>query len=297
MTCSFHSSTSVETAAFKFHQLGFRQLRLHNKYFVLFAAASGAPACEAPEGYEGLPFAEAVASKVSDLKHPEFIERFLHAVCAGFRQRDEQAGPWLYVGGEWFQPPRGMSQAGGAREVRYNRSAGYSINRSMPSSCHRQSGRASSEAIIMEDYRRDQRLRIDRMDAPQVNVCFIIIGNTQGMPADQKRTQICTNNVGPHYLICEDGTCYNFVDEERMAWLYNDAFWGGDSCIRKSGKVPCVGKLNELKSYSISILLEGDGTHTEFTDKQYDILLNLMKKVMDRTLADLLVLVQSVRSR
>ena len=52
-----------------------------------------------------------------------------------------------------------------------------------------------------------------------------------------------------------------------MAWDYNLAYCGSTCFIEGDGYMETKGRINELKSYSVSIALEGDGT-VEYEEEQ-----------------------------
>ena len=122
----------------------------------------------------------------------------------------------------------------------------------------------------VEDIRETHRRRVDRHTAPEVEAKFVILGNTES--ASDTVEGFRKGGMGPHYLISETGQCTQLVQEKYMAWAYNFAFWKTDD-IQKSGSILGVGKINELKSYAVSIALEGDGIK-KYEESQYTALIS-----------------------
>lgn len=130
----------------------------------------------------------------------------------------------------------------------------------------------------VEDIRETHRRRVDRHTAPEVEAKFVILGNTES--ASDAVEGFRKGGMGPHYLISERGQCIQLVQEKYMAWAYNFTFWKTDD-IQESGSIPGIGKINELKSYAVSIALEGDGTK-EYDESQYTALISLLSDIKKR---------------
>lgn len=130
----------------------------------------------------------------------------------------------------------------------------------------------------VEDIRETHRRRVDRHTAPEMEAKFVILGNTES--ASDAVEGFRKGGMGPNYLISKGGQCIQLVQEKYMAWAYNFAFWKTDD-IQEWGFIPGIGKINELKSYAVSIALEGDGTK-EYTESQYTALLSLLSDIKKR---------------
>ncbi len=130
----------------------------------------------------------------------------------------------------------------------------------------------------VEDIRETHRRRVDRHTAPEMEAKFVILGNIES--ASDAVESFRQKGMGPNYLISKGGQCIQLVQEKYMAWCYNFAFWKTDD-IQESGFIPGVGKINELKSYAVSIDLEGDGTK-EYTEDQYTALISLLSDIKKR---------------
>ncbi|CAK9006900.1 1 [Durusdinium trenchii] len=138
--------------------------------------------------------------------------------------------------------------------------------------------------IQVRDQRKAHRRRVNRMTAPMVlsrteqkNVC-VILDHTGGTSCKDYVARFIHTGMSANYMISSDGTRYLLVDEESMAWDYNLAYWGGADFIAAEDYLDTEGKINELKSYSISIALEGK----DYTKKQYEELLTLLNEIRGR---------------
>ena len=134
----------------------------------------------------------------------------------------------------------------------------------------------------VEDIRISHRRRVNRHTAPTEHPRFVIIGNTES--ASAAISDFKTHGMGPHYLILKDGSRRQLVKEKYMAWCYNFAFWeskdvGAPDDVPNT--YPGVGKINELKTYAVSIVLEGDGSEP-YDDKQYATLVSLLTDIKER---------------
>ena len=133
----------------------------------------------------------------------------------------------------------------------------------------------------VEDIRETHRRRVNRHTAPAEQPRFVILGNTESASVAVQDFQ--KSGMGPHYIIPKDGACIRLVKEEYMAWCYNFAFWKSKEIGEpedpelqrlKGG----VGRINELKSYAVSIVLEGDG-RKPYHDSQYNELVKLLTDI------------------
>ncbi|CAE7501065.1 unnamed protein product [Symbiodinium pilosum] len=84
--------------------------------------------------------------------------------------------------------------------------------------------------------------------------------------------------MSANYLISKEGHQYRLVEEQLMAWDYNLAYCGSTCFIEGDGYMETKGRINELKSYSVSIALEGDGT-VEYEEEQYQSLIKLLRAI------------------
>ena len=89
------------------------------------------------------------------------------------------------------------------------------------------------------------------------------------------------SGMSANYLITTTGRPYLLVAEELMAWDYNLAYWGGSGFVKGDGFLESRGKLNELKSYSISIALDFQ-RQNEYTNAQCEALTRLLREISCR---------------
>eukprot|EP00435_Cladocopium_sp_Y103_P074998 s107_g53.t1 len=135
---------------------------------------------------------------------------------------------------------------------------------------------------FVEDIRKSHRRRVNRHTAPVEQPRFVILGNTGSVDAVMEDFK--KYGMGPHYLISEKGDRIRLVEEQHMAWCYNFAFWKSEDIGTPDdvpNKIAGVGIINELKTYAISIILEGDGKKP-YDDKQYTTLISLLTDIRTR---------------
>ena len=135
---------------------------------------------------------------------------------------------------------------------------------------------------FVEDIRKSHRRRVNRHTAPIEQPRFVILGNTGSAAAAVEDFQ--KYGMGPHYLISEKGDCIQLVEEQYMAWCCNFAFWKSANIGTPNdvpNRIPGVGIINELKTYAVSIFLEGDG-EKPYDDKQYTTLVSLLREIRTR---------------
>jgi len=135
---------------------------------------------------------------------------------------------------------------------------------------------------FVEDIRKSHRRRVNRHTAPIEQPRFVILGNTGSAAAAVEDFQ--KYGMGPHYLISEKGDCIQLVEEQYMAWCCNFAFWKSANIGTPNdvpNRIPGVGIINELKTYAVSIILEGDG-EKPYDDKQYTTLVSLLREIRTR---------------
>ena len=93
----------------------------------------------------------------------------------------------------------------------------------------------------------------------------VIIHHTAQKSCEQTLKTFTTSKsqVSAHYVICEDGTLYQMLNDYLRAWHAGAGKWGGQS---------------DINSSSIGIEIDNDGTEP-FTEAQMNCLLGLLNKL------------------
>eukprot|EP00435_Cladocopium_sp_Y103_P065880 s821_g27.t4 len=218
-----------------------------NKYYTLFSTSSGEEVPLQELDQQNI-FQEAVATFM-----PQFtcdnVVHILDQIKESIQEKDQQQNPFYFCGG--LLDPSSRASSGSsfsfATPAKWtDLLQGYTLMKGSPSSFRESQ---SSKKWQIKDTREDQRRRLNRFTAPTFD---------------------------------PDGCYYLFVKEDLMAWEYNLAYWGG-SCgvIEGEGNMKGKGQINELKTYAISIALEGSGQR-DYTESQYETLIDLMKDLRER---------------
>ena len=92
------------------------------------------------------------------------------------------------------------------------------------------------------------------------------------------KEDFAVRGMGPNYFITTEGDRIVFVKEELCAWDCNIACWHAEE-IKEMGHISGTGHINEVKSYAVSVALEGSGMEP-YRDKQYTALISLMKRLI-----------------
>ena len=106
------------------------------------------------------------------------------------------------------------------------------------------------------------------------NIDTVVLHYTDMVSASASLERLCdpVYKVSSHYLLDEDGTIYQLVNEEKRAWHAGESFWKGR---------------NKVNDFSIGIELQNPG-HVHFLEKgywhpysdaQYQALLSLLNKM------------------
>lgn len=98
----------------------------------------------------------------------------------------------------------------------------------------------------------------------------IVLHGTEQESAQQSLQTLKTSNnggkVSAHYLIADNGTIYQLVEDDKRAWHAGSGRWG---------------KITDLNSASIGIELDNDGNEP-YSEQQIDALLRLLDDVCTR---------------
>lgn len=245
----------------------------NNVYARLFSTPSGNTAEHS--GWLS-PFAEQMAESIPRMTGSSQIDSILKEVMHAIRESVDQEEPVLQGIDRSSSSNSSVRNSSGSGPSLLSRLKkwGYSIFSMNLSATLRDSE--------VEDIRISHRRRVNRHTAPTEHPRFVIIGNTES--ASAAISDFKTRGMGPHYLILKDGSRRQLVKEKYMAWCYNFAFWeskdvGAPDDVPNT--YPGVGKINELKTYAVSIVLEGDGSEP-YDDKQYATLVSLLTDIKER---------------
>ncbi|CAE7257636.1 unnamed protein product [Symbiodinium sp. CCMP2456] len=225
-----------------------------NNYVLMFPTASGVPAVEADNSDTGnaRTFAEIVRELLPTLttKDPAALLVALNGFAQRFKE-EEQDNPALY----FYPSAHGKPPTTGYTELW---GLWYQVEKDIQQT-------VPYGTVQIPDHRKDHRRRVNRMTAglavelPRPGrkppVC-IILGHTRGLGYKDYVARFITSGMSANYLITTEGQPYMLVAEELMAWDYNLAYWGGSGFDMGEGFLESRGRLNELKTYSISIAME-----------------------------------------
>ena len=246
-----------------------------NNYVLMFPTASGVPADDSDKG-NARTFAKLVQELLPTLATKN--QAALLAALNGFAKRfkdteQDNAALYFYPSAHAKPPTTGYTELWGLwHQVEKD------IQKTVPYG-----------TVRIPDYRKDHRRRVNRMTAPTVElpsrgrqppVC-IILGHTRELSYKDYIARFTISGMSANYLITTTGRPYLLVAEELMAWDYNLAYWGGSGFVKGDGFLESRGKLNELKSYSISIALELQ-RQNEYTNAQYEALTRLLREISCR---------------
>lgn len=222
------------------------------------------------------PFARKMAESIPRMTDSSQIDSILKEVMNTIRERVDQEEPVL----------QGIDRSSSSNSsVRSSSVSGHSLLSRFKKwgySIFSMSRSATLGDFEVEDIRISHRRRVNRHTAPIEQPRFVIIGNTES--ASAAISDFKKGGMGPHYLILKDGSRRQLVKEEYMAWCYNFAFWKSEDVGAPEDVpniYPGVGKINELKTYAVSIVLEGDGTEP-YDAKQYATLVSLLTDIKER---------------
>ncbi|CAE6920527.1 unnamed protein product [Symbiodinium microadriaticum] len=250
-----------------------------NNYVLMFPTASGVPAVEAVNSDTGnaRTFPKIVRELLPTLMTKDSAA--LLAALNGFAKRfkeEAQDNPALYFypSAHGKPPTMGYTELWGLwHQVEKD------IQQTVP-----------YRTVPILDYRKDHRRRVNRMTADlalelpspgrKPPVC-IILGHTRGLSWKDYVARFIGSGMSANYLITTEGRPHLLVAEEHMAWDYNLAYWGGSGFVEGEGFMESKGKLNELKTYSISIALELRDQE-EYNDAQYQALTQLLLDISGR---------------
>ena len=242
-----------------------------NSYVLMFPTASGIPS-----DHEGnaVTFAQIVQKFVPRLTDGEDITAVFEDFACEFKKSEQDNPALYYFPSALAKPP----------------TTGYTLLWDLwLRSQQAMQETLSDGSIQVVDHRTDHRRRVNRMTAPTAElpsphkrppVC-VILGHTRGSSSADYIARFITSGMSANYLIGAEGQRYVLVEEELMAWDYNLAYWGGSGFVTGEGFLESKGKINELKTYSISVALELR-RHHDYTDAQYKALVALMRDVRKR---------------
>ena len=251
-------------------RLGLAESVSFNNWVFIFPTASGVPAKD--EGAQATGFEKVTKTMIPKLTNIEGMTQELTEFACKFAEA-EQDSPAIY----FFPSVVAKPPTTGYTLVWYE--SHKDMQTLLP-----------DKTIQVTDHRKDHRRRVNRMTAPTVNVpsagssdeakppVCVILDHTGGLSLEDYLARFIRTGMSANYVISTTGERYLLVEEERMAWDYNLAYWGGSGFIEGEGFLATKGKINELKSYSISIALEGKN-HQKYHEEQYKSLLSLMDEI------------------
>ena len=110
--------------------------------------------------------------------------------------------------------------------------------------------------------------------APSVALCYVVLHYTGMKTGAEARERLCNQaaKVSAHYLIEEDGSIYQLVDEDKRAWHAGESFWRG---------------VTDMNSASIGIELVNPGHefgYVPFPEVQIEALIELSRGILTRHL-------------
>ncbi len=123
----------------------------------------------------------------------------------------------------------------------------------------------------MPDFIRLNSPNFDARD-PRVALCYIILHYTGMKNGAKARERLCNQaaKVSAHYLLEEDGSIYQLVDEDKRAWHAGESFWRG---------------VTDMNSASIGIELVNPGHqfgYRPFAPAQMNRLKPLLHQIIER---------------
>ncbi len=110
----------------------------------------------------------------------------------------------------------------------------------------------------------------ERPDEIEPNILLLHYTGMESMQAAKGRLSDPESKVSAHYLIDEDGTVFDLVDEDKRAWHAGVSYWAGET---------------DINSYSIGVEIVNPGHefgYRAFPSAQMDAVLRLSSEIMDR---------------
>lgn len=248
--------------------LGLAESVSFNNWVFVFPTSSGVPAKD--EGAEATGFEQVTKMMIPKLTNIEGMTQELTEFARRFAEAEQDSPSVYFFPSVAAKPP----------------TTGYTL---LWYESHKDMQQLlPNKTIQVTDHRKDHRRRVNRMTAPTVKVpssserskppVCVILDHTAKLSLEDYLARFIRTGMSANYVISTAGERYLLVEEERMAWDYNLAYWGGSGFIEGEGFLATKGKINELKSYSISIALEGKN-HQKYSEEQYKSLLSLMDEI------------------
>lgn len=260
-----------------------------NRYCLLFRTTVGNEINEIHDDEEDLSaFARTIVRHIDQLAStqipviPDWVEQIVQAI----KEEDEREDP-LY---SCSRPV-----AGSFRTIRSSSASSISSRSPLPGSMicskgysifhEKHSPQVSpldpldpEQFYYVTDIRKAHRRRVNRMTAQTVDIACIILGSSEGRSAAEVKEDFAVRGMGPNYFITVEGNRIVLVKEELCAWDYNIACWHVEE-VQGVGHISGTGHINEVKSYAVSISLEGSGKEP-YREKQYTALISLLKRLI-----------------
>lgn len=110
----------------------------------------------------------------------------------------------------------------------------------------------------------------ERPDGMEPNILLLHYTGMESMQAARDRLSDPESKVSAHYLIDEDGTVFDLVDEGKRAWHAGVSYWAGET---------------DINSYSIGVEIVNPGHefgYRAFPSAQMDAVLKLSSEIMER---------------
>ncbi|CAE7838782.1 ampD, partial [Symbiodinium sp. CCMP2592] len=259
---------------------------IDNRYCLLFRTAVGNEINQLAGEYLSV-FARTVELHIRQLACsqtpviPDWVEQIVQAI----KQEDEREDPWVSfsrpVGGSFRTIRSSSASSISSRSplLGSTNTRGYSIFSEKHSPAVSPLDPQDPDQFYeVTDIRKAHRRRVNRMTAPTVGIACIILGSSEGRSAAEVKKDFAVRGMGPNYFISVDGNRTVLVREELCAWDYNLAYWRAEE-VKEAGRIPGTGDINEVKSYAVSIALEGDGEEP-YREEQYTALISLMKRLI-----------------
>ncbi|CAE7820706.1 ampD [Symbiodinium sp. CCMP2456] len=260
-----------------------------NRYCLLFRTAVGNEINEIDDDEEDLSvFARTVVRHIDQLASaqipviPDWVEQIVQAI----KDEDPREDPW-------FSCSRPV--AGSFRTIRSSSASSISSRSPLPGGMVCSKGYSifhpkhspqvspldpqdPEQFYYVTDIRKAHRRRVNRMKAETVDIACIILGCSEGRSAAEVKEDFAERGMGPNYFITLEGNRIVLVKEELCAWDYNIACWHAEE-VKEVGHISGTGHVNEVKSYAVSISLEGSGKEP-YRPKQYTALISLLKRLI-----------------